>query len=80
MADEIVNELRGFLRKLNVTDEHLDKDENVFAESVIDSLQAIDYLIMIEEKFGINVTMQTVTEQNLGRPSAMAHYLSQLVD
>jgi len=79
MDSTIKLELLGFLEKLGVSKSAISDDMNLFAEGVIDSMQAIDYLVMIEEKFNVNVTMQIVIEKKLGCPSYMAKYIETLI-
>jgi acyl carrier protein len=80
LKDDVLNNIKNFLEKLNVSKTDLEKDLNVFSDGFIDSMQAIDYLIIIEEKYNINITMQTVVDKKLGKPSDMAKYIEKLLD
>ena len=77
MDNMIKSTLVDFLENMGVQKSVLNNDPNVFADGIIDSLQAIDYLVMIEEKFNINITMNMVIESKLGRLSDMARYIEE---
>lgn len=79
MKTEVLSNINNFLGKLNVSQSDLERNVNVFADGFIDSMQAIDYLIMIEEKYNINITMKTVTDNKLGKPKDMAKYIEELI-
>ncbi len=75
MKDDILGDLKNFIVSFNVPENTIEKDLDIFDESIIDSMQAIDYLIMIEEKYNINITMQIVKDKKLGKLSDMAKYI-----
>lgn len=75
MDEKVLVKLRTFLTKLGVSQKGLERDPDVLRESLLDSMQAVDYLVMIEEAYGIDIKMKTVNEKELGRPSKMAQYI-----
>ena len=75
MDESVLERLKMFLNKLGVGSKGLERDPDVFKESLLDSMQAVDYLVMIEQAYGIEIKMRTVNEEGLGKPSKMAQYI-----
>ena len=72
---EIKDRLGIILVELGVNEKYITADTNLFSDGILDSIVAIDYLVRIEEEFGVNITMPVIEEDKLGRLSSMTKYL-----
>ena len=72
---EIMERLGAIVAELGVNEKYITADTNLFSDGILDSIVAIDYLIRIEEEFGVNITMPVIEENKLGRLSSMTKYL-----
>lgn len=74
--ESMKSELVRILKSFGISESTINEDKNLFADEYLDSMQAVDYLIMIEEKFGVSLTMKDVRELSLGKTSSLVEYLS----
>lgn len=76
IKEEIKPKLQAIVKSLGVKQDEIERDANLFAEAILDSMTAIDYMIQIEEEFvGISINNQIVQEKKLGKISDMTDYI-----
>lgn len=73
--DEIFNTLRSIIIGLNEKAE-IKASTALLAESVLDSLEFMNYLTIVEETFNIKISDSDVSEKNLGIVGNLMNYIS----
>lgn len=76
--EDIVKRLRLFLEENFLYmrgDFDLKNDTSLVRSGIIDSMGVVELLFFIEEKFGVQVADEDVTEENLGTINAVAGYI-----
>jgi acyl carrier protein len=72
---EIKDKLTAIIKSIGNFDKAISEDKNFFSEKVFDSMEAIDYMIRIEEVFGIEMNMEILEMHKLGKISSMAEFI-----
>ncbi len=73
--NEIFEDLKSII--LNIKEEELELSENtaLIESNILDSLELINYLTQIDEKFGINISFDELVEHKLGLIKNMIDYI-----
>lgn len=54
----------------------LGDDDNLMKKGIVDSMGVLEVLSFLEEKLGVTVADDDVTEANLGTPNAIARFVA----
>lgn len=73
--EDVQIKLTKMLYSLEVPKTSLEAEANLLDEAVIDSLQLIDFLILIEDDFGVKITRNDLLENNLGKLPELAKFI-----
>jgi acyl carrier protein len=57
-------------------DDGLDPDAPLLEQGIIDSMGVVEIIEFLEDRFGVEVADQDITEENLGTVSAMSRYVA----
>lgn len=72
---DIAEELIKIAKDLKVKDKDIEREANLFSEGIFDSMDAIEYMISIEEKFNVKIDDEIVRYYKLGTISSMSEYI-----
>ena len=71
-TEQVVPEIRGWLRDNVTGGRDIPEDEPIIENGVLTSLQTVELVMFLEEKFGIMVEDEELDEENFGSVNAIA--------
>ncbi|MBD0355739.1 MAG: acyl carrier protein [Rubrobacter sp.] len=71
-TEQVVPEIRGWLRDNVTGGRDIPEDEPIIENGVLTSLQTVELVMFLEERFGIMVEDEELDEENFGSVSAIA--------
>jgi methoxymalonate biosynthesis acyl carrier protein len=71
-AEQVVPEIRGWLRENVTGGRDVPEDELIIENGVLTSLQTVELVMFLEDRFGIIVEDEELDEQNFGSVNAIA--------
>jgi acyl carrier protein len=72
---QIFEKLNSIVKIIN-SNAQIKKNTTLTGESVLDSLEFMNYITKIEEEFSINISDSEITNQRLGIVKNMINYIS----
>lgn len=73
---EIFASLQAMVNDIKGEDLQLKMDTALIGGDILDSLEVLNYLTQIEEKFGINISLDQLQDEELGFMNKMVKFLS----
>lgn len=71
-TEQIVPEIRGWLRDNVTGGRDVPEDEPIIENGVLTSLQTVELVMFLEDRFGIMVEDEELDEENFGSVNAIA--------
>jgi methoxymalonate biosynthesis acyl carrier protein len=71
-TEQVVPEIRGWLRENVTGGRDVSEDEPIIENGVLTSLQTVELVMFLEERFGIMVEDEELDEENFGSVNAIA--------
>jgi methoxymalonate biosynthesis acyl carrier protein len=71
-TEQVVPEIRGWLRDNVTGGRDVPEDEPIIETGVLTSLQTVELVMFLEERFGIMVEDEELDEENFGSVNAIA--------
>ena len=71
-TEQVVPEIRGWLRDNVTGGRDIPEDEPIIENGVLTSLQTVELVMFLEERFGIMVEDEELDEGNFGSVNAIA--------
>ena len=71
-TEQVVPEIRGWLRDNVTGGRDLPEDEPIIENGVLTSLQTVELVMFLEDRFGIMVEDEELDEENFGSVNAIA--------
>jgi methoxymalonate biosynthesis acyl carrier protein len=71
-TEQVVPEIRGWLRENVTGGRDVPEDEPIIENGVLTSLQTVELVMFLEERFGIMVEDEELDEENFGSVNAIA--------
>jgi acyl carrier protein len=71
-TEQVVPEIRGWLRENVTGGREVPEDEPIIENGVLTSLQTVELVMFLEERFGIMVEDEELDEENFGSVNAIA--------
>ena len=71
-TEQVVPEIRGWLRDNITGGRDIPEDEPIIENGVLTSLQTVELVMFLEERFGIMVEDEELDEENFGSVNAIA--------
>ena len=71
-TEQVVPEVRGWLRDNVTGGRDIPEDEPIIENGVLTSLQTVELVMFLEERFGIMVEDEELDEENFGSVNAIA--------
>jgi methoxymalonate biosynthesis acyl carrier protein len=71
-TEQVVPEIRGWLRENVTGGRDIPEDEPIIENGVLTSLQTVELVMFLEERFGIMVEDEELDEENFGSVNAIA--------
>ena len=71
-TEQVVPEIRGWLRDNVTGGRDIPEDEPIIENGVLTSLQTVELVMFLEERFGIMVEDEELDEENFGSVYAIA--------
>lgn len=71
-TEQVVPEIRGWLRDNVTGGRDIPEDEPIIENGVLTSLQTVELVMFLEERFGIMVEDEELDEENFGSVNAIA--------
>jgi methoxymalonate biosynthesis acyl carrier protein len=71
-ADDAVPEIRGWIQENVTGSREIPEDELLIEKGYLTSLQTVELVMFLEDKFGINVEDEEFSEENFGTIRAIA--------
>ena len=71
-TEQVVPEIRGWLRDNVTGGRDVPEDEPIIENGVLTSLQTVELVMFLEERFGIMVEDEELDEENFGSVNAIA--------
>lgn len=80
--DSVLNDLRGFIvEETNLEDEQLlQPDTDLFEAGLVDSLLAVSLVAFCEEKFGCELDLAELSQENFGSLNALTDLVMRSLD
>jgi acyl carrier protein len=69
---QVVPEIRGWLRENVTGGRDIPEDEPIIENGVLTSLQTVELVMFLEDRFGIMVEDEELDEENFGSVNAIA--------
>ncbi|HLM78497.1 MAG TPA: acyl carrier protein [Rubrobacteraceae bacterium] len=71
-ADDAVPEIRGWIQENVTGSREIPEDELLIEKGYLTSLQTVELVMFLEDRFGINVEDEEFSEENFGTIRAIA--------
>jgi methoxymalonate biosynthesis acyl carrier protein len=71
-TEQVVPEIRGWLRENVTGGRDIPEDEPIIENGVLTSLQTVELVMFLEDRFGIMVEDEELDEENFGSVNAIA--------
>ena len=71
-TEQVVPEIRGWLRDNVTGGRDIPEDEPIIENGVLTSLQTVELVMFLEDRFGIMVEDEELNEENFGSVNAIA--------
>ncbi len=71
-TENVVAEIRGWLQENVTGNRDISEDEPLIEKGVLTSLQTVELVMFLEDRFGINVEDEEFSEENFGTIRAIA--------
>jgi methoxymalonate biosynthesis acyl carrier protein len=71
-TEQVVPEIRGWLRENVTGGRDVPEDEPIIENGVLTSLQTVELVMFLEDRFGIMVEDEELDEKNFGSVNAIA--------
>ena len=71
-TEQVVSEIRGWLRDNVTGGRDVPEDEPIIENGVLTSLQTVELVMFLEDRFGIMVEDEELDEENFGSVNAIA--------
>lgn len=71
-TEQVVPEIRGWLRENVTGGRDVPEDEPIIENGVLTSLQTVELVMFLEDRFGIMVEDEELDEENFGSLNAIA--------
>ena len=71
-TEQVVPEIRGWLRDNVTGGRDIPEDEPIIENGVLTSLQTVELVMFLEDRFGIMVEDEELDEENFGSVNAIA--------
>lgn len=71
-TEQVVPEIRGWLRDNVTGGRDVPEDEPIIENGVLTSLQTVELVMFLEDRFGIMVEDEELDEENFGSVNAIA--------
>jgi methoxymalonate biosynthesis acyl carrier protein len=71
-TEQVVPEIRGWLRNNVTGGRDVPEDEPIIENGVLTSLQTVELVMFLEDRFGIMVEDEELDEENFGSVNAIA--------
>ena len=71
-TEQVVPEIRGWLRDNVTGGRYVPEDEPIIENGVLTSLQTVELVMFLEDRFGIMVEDEELDEENFGSVNAIA--------
>ena len=71
-TEQVVPEVRGWLRDNVTGGRNVPEDEPIIENGVLTSLQTVELVMFLEDRFGIMVEDEELDEENFGSVNAIA--------
>ena len=71
-TEQVVPEIRGWLRENVTGGRDVPEDEPIIENGVLTSLQTVELVMFLEDRFGIMVEDEELNEENFGSVNAIA--------
>ena len=75
-TEQVVPEIRGWLRDNVTGGRDIPEDEPIIENGVLTSLQTVELVMFLEERFGIMVEDEELDEENFGSVNAIARLVA----
>jgi methoxymalonate biosynthesis acyl carrier protein len=75
-TEEVVPEIRGWLRDNVTGGRDVPEDEPIIENGVLTSLQTVELVMFLEDRFGIMVEDEELDEENFGSVNAIAELVA----
>ena len=72
VTERVVPEIRGWLRENVTGGRDVPEDEPIIENGVLTSLQTVELVMFLEDRFGIMVEDEELDEENFGSVNAIA--------
>lgn len=73
--NEIFENLKSIILDIKEEEFELNEDTALIESNILDSLELINYLTQIEERFGVNISFDELVEHKLGIINNMIDYI-----
>ena len=71
-ADDAVPEIRGWIQENVTGSQDIPEDYPLIENGVLTSLQTVELVMFLEDRFGINIEDEEFSEENFGSVRAIA--------
>ena len=75
-TEQVVPEIRGWLRENVTGGRDVPEDEPIIENGVLTSLQTVELVMFLEDRFGIMVEDEELDEENFGSVNAIARLVA----
>jgi methoxymalonate biosynthesis acyl carrier protein len=75
-TEQVVPEIRGWLRENVTGGRDVPEDEPIIETGVLTSLQTVELVMFLEDRFGIMVEDEELNEENFGSINAIAELVA----
>ena len=75
-TEQVIPEIRGWLRENVTGGRDIPEDEPIIENGVLTSLQTVELVMFLEDRFGIMVEDEELNEENFGSIRAIAELVS----
>jgi methoxymalonate biosynthesis acyl carrier protein len=75
-TEQVVPEIRGWLRDNVTGGRDVPEDEPIIENGVLTSLQTVELVMFLEDRFGIMVEDEELDEENFGSVNAIARLVA----
>jgi methoxymalonate biosynthesis acyl carrier protein len=75
-TEQVVPEIRGWLRENVTGGRDIPEDEPIIENGVLTSLQTVELVMFLEDRFGIMVEDEELDEENFGSVNAIARLVA----
>ena len=75
-TEQVVPEIRGWLRENVTGGRDIPEDEPIIENGVLTSLQTVELVMFLEDRFGFMVEDEELDEENFGSVNAIARLVA----